>query len=659
MTASALFLQQLLLLPLLLQMPQTVALQRLVISRADAATSVLFGRTLVPLQLSARVQTDPSTNLRAVAPVTLDSFVVGDQWILNNWRSPLAQVLGTQSRPEAFVVDVQLSAPTDVNVSTLWLQADDAVPDEEVELTVVCGRDALRGLTGLLQIHVDGMKATFGNGWLPERTHLTQLVIDAAAVEELVVATSVTIEQMVIRHSNLSSFPTSVLGLETAVTTLVLEHNRIAGPIELTENEYAHLLDISDFRAADNRVDMARSGSKPCAKEEMIGDLAICIVKDVQRFATSVGVGIVGSSTVRSSRRLGARSASTVVTRDEAPTTIVVLTSACTAVVVVVAIVVMSFFRRFKKKASKLVDKRRSSSSRDDSSLAGSGGERLSGPMEASEAKVIADMDLGKGQVQLYKKLGAQGLWLGEYKDTQVVALKFVPRELDMSTKETNAVRMSYVQLRHDNIVYFLGSSWTDCEEVLIVVEHMEKGSLRSVLADTKIDLTWPQRLQMSNEICSGLHFVRSMKGINLSRNLTAKSVLLDAQLVCKMDIFDYASSLRTEWGPARSYGHGDIASRAPELLKGEEITAAAEVYALGVIFCEISLRSKLFKHVLDERGPTLADIFVATEVVAQRLKPSPAEDAPASYRALTIRCLSYEPSERPQLSEVLDMLSA
>lgn len=177
MAASALFLQQLLLgLPLLLQMPQTVALQqRLVVSRADVAASVVSGRTLVPLQLSARARTDLSTNVRDVAPVTLDSFVVGQQWILNNWRSPLAPVLGTQSSPEAFVVDVQLSAPTDVNVSTLRLQADDAVLDKEVKLTVVFGRDALRGLSGLLQIYVDGMKATFGNGWLPEGTHLTQL----------------------------------------------------------------------------------------------------------------------------------------------------------------------------------------------------------------------------------------------------------------------------------------------------------------------------------------------------------------------------------------------------------------------------------------------------------------------------------------------------
>ncbi|KUF85700.1 ADP-ribosylation factor GTPase-activating protein [Phytophthora nicotianae] len=267
-------------------------------------------------------------------------------------------------------------------------------------------------------------------------------------------------------------------------------------------------------------------------------------------------------------------------------------------------------------------------------------------------------MDLGKDQVILHKKLGIQGLWLGEYQDTKVVALKFVPRELNMVLEELNAVRLSYAPLRHDNIVTFLGSSWTDREEVLIVVEHMSKGSLRSVLADNKVELTWPQRLQMCKDICSGLDFIRSIQGSMLSRNLTARSVLLDAQLTCKLDIFDYASSLRTDLVPVRSFGHGDIASRAPELLKGEEITAAAEVYALGVIFCEISSRSKLFEHVSEERGHTMADILIATEVVAQRLKPSLAEDSPAAFRELTLRCLSYMPSERPKIGEILSMIS-
>ncbi|EGZ26046.1 hypothetical protein PHYSODRAFT_285140 [Phytophthora sojae] len=267
-------------------------------------------------------------------------------------------------------------------------------------------------------------------------------------------------------------------------------------------------------------------------------------------------------------------------------------------------------------------------------------------------------MDLGKDVVVLHKKLGVQGLWLGEYKDAKVVALKFLPRELEMTLPDLNAIRLSYLPLRHDNIVHFLGSSWTDREEVLIVVEHMSNGSLRSVLADEKVDLVWPQRLQIAKDITSALSFIRSLRGVKLSRNLTAKSVLLDAQFTCKLDIFDYASSLRTDLVPVRSYGHGDIATRAPELLKGEEITAAAEVYALGAIFCEISSRTKLFEHVSEERGPTMADIFIATEVVAQRLKPTPAEDAPAAFRELALRCLDYDPSKRPNVGEILSVLS-
>uniref|UniRef100_M4C477 Protein kinase domain-containing protein n=1 Tax=Hyaloperonospora arabidopsidis (strain Emoy2) TaxID=559515 RepID=M4C477_HYAAE len=548
------------------------------------------------------------------------------------------------------MVDVQLTEWMDVNVSKLLIQAaDKKVLKKELELSIVFGNGALRGLKGLVQIHVGGMKTTFESGWLPEGTHLNQLIFDATAVEELALRTSVTIEHVVICSSKLS-FPTMVLGLNTAVTTLTY---RVNGKRVQQAFEYRGLQ--SDGKS----VDMSRGEPMSCIREEMIGELAICIVKEVQSSTTYVdALGENNNNAVARARRsLGSLSASTAVYRDSPLAPVIVLINTCSVVLVVVLIVVMSFFRRFKSKARKLVDKRHSLSGRDDGSFLGPGGDTQSGVMDAGDAKIIADMDLGKGQVNLHKKLGTQGLWLGEYKDTQVVALKFVPRELVMSIKEVNAVRMSYVPLRHDNIVHFLGSSWTDCEEVLIVVEHMAKGSLRSVLADTKIDLAWPQRLQMSKDICRGLNFVRSIERINLSPHLTARSVLVDALLVCKVDIFDYASSLRTDWGPARSFGHGDISSRAPELLKGDKITAAAEVYALGIIFCEISSRNKLFEHELEERGPTLADIFIATEVVAQRLKPSPAEDAPAAFRALTVRCLCYEPSERPKLREVLDMI--
>ncbi|KAG6954816.1 hypothetical protein JG688_00012174 [Phytophthora aleatoria] len=639
---------------LLLQTLGASASERFVLSHTGNVSAPPSGQTLVPLELSSTALSDLLTTSQDLSPVTLDSYVTGGEWTLNNWSAPLSQMLSEGGGTNHMVlVDVQLTDALDVAVSQLLVQAD-PTPLESVDLSLSFGNDALAELSGLVQVHVDGVKATFEDQWLPAGVDLNQLMIDGSTIENLELGTTGTIQQVVIRKSNLS-FPTAVLG--SSVTTLILEYNTISGPIELTKDEYTKLSNISDFRATGNTVDTTGSGSSSCIKEETIGELAICIVIDVQNTNTSYYTGSPGSvdSSTQATGSLETQSASnTSNTRSALSITAIVLASACTMVLVVV----LSFFRRFKRKASKFVDERLTFTNREDDLLAGRRSEPELEHALTEDAKILADMDLGKDQVTLHKKLGIQGLWLGEYQDTKVVALKFVPRELNMVLEELNAVRLSYAPLRHDNIVTFLGSSWTDREEVLIVVEHMSKGSLRSVLADDKIELAWPQRLQMCKDICSGLDFIRSTQGSKLSRNLTARSVLLDAQLTCKLDIFDYASSLRTDLVPVRSFGHGDTASRAPELLKGEEITAAAEVYALGVIFCVISSRSKLFERVSEERGHTMADIFIATEVVAQRLKPTLAEDAPADFRALALRCLSYVPSERPKISEILSMIS-
>ncbi|KUF78916.1 kinase protein [Phytophthora nicotianae] len=639
---------------LLLQTLRASASERFVLSHTGNVSVLSSGQTLVPLELSSAALTDLLMKSQDLSPVTLDSYVSGGEWKLNNWSAPVSQMLSKDGGANHTVqVDVHFSDGLDVAVSQLLVQAD-PTPLESVDLSLSFGNDALAELSGLVQVHVDGVKATFEDQWLPAGVDLNQLMIDGSTVESLELGASGTIQQVVIRKSNLS-FPTAVLG--AGVTTIILEYNTISGPIELTKDEYKQLTNISDFRATGNTVESTGSGSSSCIKEETVGELAICIVDDVQNTNTSYYTGSPGSAdNTQATGSLETQSASdTSSSRSTLSITAIALACACTVVIVVV----LSFFRRFKRKASKFVDERLTFTNREDDLLGG--GRRSEPELEhgpSRDSKILADMDLGKDQVILHKKLGIQGLWLGEYQDTKVVALKFVPRELNMVLEELNAVRLSYAPLRHDNIVTFLGSSWTDREEVLIVVEHMSKGSLRSVLADNKVELTWPQRLQMCKDICSGLDFIRSIQGSMLSRNLTARSVLLDAQLTCKLDIFDYASSLRTDLVPVRSFGHGDIASRAPELLKGEEITAAAEVYALGVIFCEISSRSKLFEHVSEERGHTMADILIATEVVAQRLKPSLAEDSPAAFRELTLRCLSYMPSERPKIGEILSMIS-
>lgn len=281
-------------------------------------------------------------------------------------------------------------------------------------------------------------------------------------------------------------------------------------------------------------------------------------------------------------------------------------------------------------------------------------------PKEPHQVGILPAFDLGKDKVSLQRKMGAHGLWRATLEERKVVALKLDPHALRLSFPVLNAALETYVPFKHKNIVQFIGSCLTSMDDVLIVVEMLEKGSLRSVLLDEKVELSWAQRLQMCADIANGLAHLRSLDPpAPISYHLTAKSVLCGADLTCKLDIFDYAERMRDSRTPVVAFGDGDIASRAPELLDGGDVTAAAEVYALGVLMCEISLRHRVFDDVLEEQGPTLGDITIAQEVAAGKRAPEPAADAPVALREAVARCVARDPNDRATIAEIAQLLSS
>lgn len=348
-------------------------------------------------------------------------------------------------------------------------------------------------------------------------------------------------------------------------------------------------------------------------------------------------------------------------------TAAIVLACVCAGVVIVGGV----FFKRIKERATRFAGQL-TFSSHEDAFISPehadeSGVTRASGaspappppPMRPDEQGILPEFDLGKDQVTPQKKMGAHGLWRAEFQDRKVVALKLNPQALHLSYKKLNVALQTYAPLKHANIVAFIGSCVTSMDDVLIVVEHLEKGSLRSVLSDAKTELSWSQRVQMGVDIASGLAFLRSLEpAAPVSYNLTTKSVLCDAKLTCKLDIFDYAERLRDSKAPVLSFGDGDIAMRAPELLAGSLVTEAAEVYALGVMLCEISLRHRVFDDILTDDGPTLGDIAIAKRVAAQEIVPTPSDDASEAYRKVVAQCVAREPADRPRAAEVAQMLT-
>lgn len=313
----------------------------------------------------------------------------------------------------------------------------------------------------------------------------------------------------------------------------------------------------------------------------------------------------------------------------------------------VAAVVGFAVFR--KKRHSTMLANVESTSNQDDLLLT----------RKSQSSLVSADVerglyDLGKDQVVMDKKIGIHGLWRGNYGNEKIVALRLNQKDLGISTKTLNDLVDSCLPLKHPNVVRLIGTSTIPVGDILIVVEQMDKGTLRSVLKNQEIDLPWPKRLRMSSDVAQALQFVHAHSESAESKYLTTKTVLCSSELTCKLDIFDYAKSLRDDTAPILSFGERDIASRAPEVLKGGPLTTPAQVYALGVIFCEISRRQMLYEDIIAKRGPTLGDIFIAQEVAAGRLKPTPSEDTPSEFRDLIASCVAYDPAHRPSLQEIV-----
>lgn len=151
--------------------------ERFVLSRVGNASALASGATLVPLQLAAGALTALLASSQDLTPVALDSVVSGAEWTLGNWSRPLAEMRAQISGTDRSVlVDMQLSdSPLDVDVSQLLVQADATPLEDDLELTLSFGKDSLAGLEDLVQVHVDGMRATFEDAWLPKAADLNQL----------------------------------------------------------------------------------------------------------------------------------------------------------------------------------------------------------------------------------------------------------------------------------------------------------------------------------------------------------------------------------------------------------------------------------------------------------------------------------------------------
>ncbi|KAM3865509.1 dual specificity testis-specific protein kinase 2 [Diretmus argenteus] len=227
----------------------------------------------------------------------------------------------------------------------------------------------------------------------------------------------------------------------------------------------------------------------------------------------------------------------------------------------------------------------------------------------------------------------------------QVMALK-------MNTLASNKANMlREVQLMnrlcHPNILRFLGVCVHE-GQLHALTEYINGGNLEQLL-DSDLYLSWGVRLGLSLDIARGLKYLHS-KGV-FHRDLTSKNCLVrcdNGAFTAVVGDFGLAEKIPDYSDGVEKQPLAIVGSpywMAPEVLRGELYDEKVDVFAYGIILCEIIARIEADPDFLPRTEDFGLDVEAFENMVG---------DCPPAFFSLAVTCCNMNAVSRPSFSDVV-----
>ena len=240
-------------------------------------------------------------------------------------------------------------------------------------------------------------------------------------------------------------------------------------------------------------------------------------------------------------------------------------------------------------------------------------------------------------------------------RDTQLgrlVALKLIREDrLDrLALDALLAEARLTARLSHPNIVTIHDIGRFD-NALYLALEYVEGGTLRDRLSG--------QVLQTREAMRLALPIARALEAAHAALvshcDLKPENVLVPPDGRLRVVDFGIARAIDTRPRDAREPGRERVAGTpgymAPEQWRGEAVTAAVDVWALGVILTEMLAGHRPFE------GPNNDGRPLHARVLDPELPPEPLDHEPPAVRQLVAEMLNRDPARRPWAAAVAQAL--
>jgi len=246
-------------------------------------------------------------------------------------------------------------------------------------------------------------------------------------------------------------------------------------------------------------------------------------------------------------------------------------------------------------------------------------------------------------EIEMGDRIGGGGvgvIYKGWYKNEAVALKTLFDTRIDENLKKEYMDELLVMsKVKHSNIVTFLGACMVPPN--LCFVMEMCQSSLFNVLHVDRRRFSERDIIQMAVDVGSAMEYLHSLKPAIIHRDLKSHNVLQDMDGKLKVCDFGLVKVRNTQAGTP--------AYMAPELLENKSFNKTVDVYAYGILLCEIFTGEMPFYGV---DVPT-----IRSRVVDGQRPHVPSFGIPPRCLKLINDCWSQRADDRPLFPQVVDEL--
>ena len=272
-------------------------------------------------------------------------------------------------------------------------------------------------------------------------------------------------------------------------------------------------------------------------------------------------------------------------------------------------------------------------------------------------AEPVVEDGRGIGPYRVVRELARGGMgvvYLAERADGQFeqrVALKLIKRGMDSDEihRRFLAERQILARLNHPHIARLLDGGVSTEEQPYFAIEYIEGSTILAHCESRQLGLQ--DRLRLFLDVCEAVRYAH--QNLVVHRDLKPSNILVTPEGQVKLLDFGIAKLLSQE--PGVETGLTETGVRvmtpeyaSPEQVRGEPVTTATDVYALGTVLYELLTGQRAQR--LESRAPAEVERIVC------RVDPEPPSSVPTGadrkrlrgdLDTITLRALKKEPDRR------------